>query len=268
MRRGVVDRALPLVFLFLMETAVAQVNNPYHLNGSASQDNCHCYTLTREFENQSGSVWNINKIDLTQSFDFKFSVSLGCLDRNGADGIVFVLQPISTSVGSKGQGLGYSGISPSIGITIDTYQNSDYFDPPFDNISIFKNGSVIHGTSDELASPMSALATSDNIEDCTVHTFRVIWNADTRFLSTQMDGADRVSVSVDLVKDIFGNDPMVFWGFTGSTGGQVNVQRVCTTLSPAFHIPEGENVCFPLPMNFIDSSSSFGTIKKMVVGFW
>ena len=265
MRRVVVECVLPWAFLLFVNVAVAQVSNPYHLNGSASQDNCHCYTLTREFENQSGSVWNINKIDLTQSFDFKFNVFLGCADAEGADGIVFVLQPISTSVGTTGQGLGYSGISPSVGITIDTWQNFDYFDPPFDNISIFKNGNVVHGTSDELASPMSALATGDNIEDCRFHTFRVTWNATTKFLSTQIDNADRVSASADLVKDIFGNDPMVFWGFTGSTGGRYNLQRVCTTLNPAFTVPEGENVCYPLPMNFIDSSSSFGTIEKW---FW
>ena len=74
----------------------AQTVNPYFMNGDATQDNCNCYTLTPDDFRKAGSVWNINKIDLTQAIDFKFSVFLGSADATGADGIAFVLQPIST----------------------------------------------------------------------------------------------------------------------------------------------------------------------------
>jgi gliding motility-associated-like protein len=261
MRRKVVECVLSVALLLFATCTGAQVSNPYHVNGSASQDNCHCYTLTRELQDQSGSVWNINKIDLSQSFDFKFNVFLGCADASGADGIAFVLQPISTSIGTTGQGLGYSGITPSIGVAIDTWQNSDDFDPSFDNISILKNGIVVHDSGD-VAAPMTALASGGNIEDCKFHTFRITWDAATKFLNTQIDDADRVSATIDLVKDVFGNDPMVFWGFTGATGGSFNLQRVCTSLNPVFRVVEGQNVCYPSSMNFIDSSTSFGTIEK------
>ena len=56
----------------------AAAQNPYVLNGSATQDNCHCYTLTTEFGSQSGSIWNKNKIDLALPFDYFFNVYLGC----------------------------------------------------------------------------------------------------------------------------------------------------------------------------------------------
>jgi gliding motility-associated-like protein len=263
----VVERVLSVAFLLFSECTGAQVSNPYHLNGTASQDNCHCYTLTRPAFNESGSFWNINKIDLNESFDYKFNVFLGCENDDGADGIVFVLQPISTSVGTTGQGLGFAGISPSIGIAIDTWQNSDDFDPYFDNISILRDGNVVHGTGGDVAPPMTALGSGGNIEDCKFHTFRITWNAGTKFLSTEIDDTSRVSATIDLVKDVFGNDPMVFWGFTGATGGKYNLQRVCTTLSPMFHIPEGQNVCFPMSMNFIDSSTSFGSIDKWLWDF-
>jgi gliding motility-associated-like protein len=262
MRRMVVGGAFSLLFLLAVKNSGAQVSNPYHLNGSATQNSCHCYTLTEDVRNESGSLWNINKIDLTQSFDFKFNVFLGCTDANGADGIVFVLQPISTSVGSVGQGLGYAGISPSIGIAIDTWQNIDDNDPSYDNISILKNGNIIHSITNDVAMPVPVLESGGNIEDCAFHTFRITWNASTKLLATQIDGADRVSATIDLVKDIFGNDPLVFWGFTGATGGSSNKQRVCTSLNPIFSIPEGESVCYPTPINFIDSSTSFGTIDK------
>ena len=87
--------------------AISQVSNPYHVNGNAFQESCNCYTLTQDAFNQSGSVWNINKISLHQAFDYKFNIYLGCNDGDGADGIAFVLQPISTSIGAVGGGIGY-----------------------------------------------------------------------------------------------------------------------------------------------------------------
>jgi len=87
----------------------------YTVNGNAFRENCNCYTLTQNFNNQSGSVWNNNRINLSQSFAFTFDVYLGCSD-GGADGIAFVLQPISTSVGTGGGGMGYVGVSPAVGV--------------------------------------------------------------------------------------------------------------------------------------------------------
>ena len=110
-----------LVMLLPAFSLCAQEVNPYHLNGSASQNSCNCYTLTQDQLNQSGSLWNKTKIDLNQPFDFKFEVYLGCQDGPGADGIAFVLQPLSTEVGSTGEGLGFQGIEPSIAVAIDTW---------------------------------------------------------------------------------------------------------------------------------------------------
>ncbi|MEP7258453.1 MAG: PKD domain-containing protein, partial [Flavitalea sp.] len=216
-------------------------------------------------DNKSGSLWNINKIDLRQSFDFKFNVNLGCHDIPGADGIVFVLQPISTSVGTTGEGLGFLGITPSVGITIDTYQNANRNDPVYDHIAIHKNGDVNNGSANSLALPMAALASGGNIEDCHFHTFRITWDATAKHLQTAIDGVNRVEATTDMVNDIFGGDPMVFWGFTGATGGESNVQRVCTSLNPAFFLPDYQKTCYPEPIKFIDSSHSFGSIVKW---FW
>jgi gliding motility-associated-like protein len=257
-------KALLTVFLTLPHLfSSAQEDNPYYINGYASQENCNCYTLTSDNTFHYGSVWNKTKIDLTQSFDFKFNVFLGCRDADGADGIVFVLQPISTNLGGSGEGLGFYGISPSIGIAIDTWQNLNRNDPSYDHIGIYKNGDVDNNnTGDILAGPVKALANSDNIEDCQWHTFRIIWDAAAHNLSTQMDGADRVQATVDLVNDIFGGDPLVFWGFTGATGGGTNHQRFCTSLNPGFNLQTDQKTCYPTPIFFKDSSSSFGTILK------
>jgi hypothetical protein len=191
----------------------------YILNGSATRDNCNCYTLTPAAFTQSGSVWNSNKINLNNPFDFNFNVYLGCLDGNGADGIVFILQPISTSLGATGEGMGFSGVSPSIGIALDTWQNPNLNDPIFDHISIQANGIVSHGT--DLAGPVQASSSSDNIEDCSWHVFRITWDPSTQWLRAYFDGHLRVETVVNLVSTIFNNDPLVFWGLPGQRAEQL-----------------------------------------------
>lgn len=243
----------------------AQVDNPYFMNGNATQDNCNCYTLTKDFNNQSGSVWNIYKIDLNQPIDFKFSVNLGSTDQGGADGIVFVLQPISTNIGSMGGGLGFQGVTPSIGITIDTWQNTDNNDPVYDHIAIQRNGDLNHSGNNNLAGPVTALSGNDNIEDGRWHLLHIQWDPQTKILKASMNGVERVTTTIDLIKDVFNNDPMVFWGFTGSTGGARNLQRFCTALNPGIKSLSGIETCFGKPVNFKDSSSSFGSIVKW---FW
>ena len=239
----------------------AQVT-PYHLNGDAYKEDCNCYTLTTADNNKSGSIWNINKIDLAQAFDFKFNVFLGCKDSAGADGIVFVLQPISTSIGAVGGGIGYEGVNPSVGIIIDTWQNFNNNDPAFDHISIHQNGNIDHLSPNNLAGPVQAVAGANNIEDCKWHTFRIIWDPVTKILRAEIDGLERVRATVDMVNKIFNGDPRVFWGFTAATGGANNHQRICTSLNPGFTLPANQVTCFPTPIQFIDSSASFGSIVK------
>ncbi len=250
-----------LVFASLLHISLpAQQLPTYILNGTAVQENCNCYQLTTDVNWQSGSVWNKNKIDLNQSFNYIFNVYLGCKDQFGADGIVFVLQPISTSLGTAGQGLGFQNIVPSIGIPIDTWQNLDFNDPPYDHIGIYKNGDLVNGTANTLAGPVQAVASSGNIEDCQWHTLRIIWDADAKILSAEIDGVPRVQTHTDLVKNIFNNNGEVYWGFSASTGGQNNVQKFCTSLNPVFTLPPGLNSCAPASVSVTDSSASFGSI--------
>jgi gliding motility-associated-like protein len=265
-----VPAIVKIVLLFLIVTlpyqlTQAQVSNPYFLNGMASQDNCNCYTLTQDGFNLSGAVWNIYKIDLNEPFDFKFSVFLGSNDQQGADGIVFVLQPISTNIGSVGGGLGFSGVTPSIGVTIDTWQNANNEDPVYDHISIQKNGDLNHSGTNNLAGPVTALQGKDNIEDGQWHLLRIEWNPASKVMRTSMDGVERLSASVDLIKNVFNGDPMVYWGFTASTGGAKNLQRFCTALNPGIKSLNNIETCYGKPIQFADSSSSFGKIVKW---FW
>jgi gliding motility-associated-like protein len=74
-----------------------------------------------------------------------------------------------------------------------------------------------------------------------------------------------VQATIDMVNEIFGGNPMVFWGFTSATGGSSNIQKICTSLNPGFSLPANQTTCFPEVITFIDSSASFGSIEKW---FW
>jgi len=248
--------------LFLYGYVPAQLQQPYILNGAATQRTCNCYVLTEDRQNASGTVWNKSKHDLTQSFDFVFDVNLGCKDGNGADGIGFILQTEGTNLGATGQGLGFAGISPSLGILIDTYQNTAENDPPWDHLAIQMNGESDHLQPQNLAGPVMLTDGNQNIEDCNWHLFRIKWDAVAKTLEVSVDGQLRLSVQKDLVQDIFGGDPLVYWGFAGSTGGSSNVQQFCAALRPDYGFDGGQVLCDGTPVKFIDNSSSFGTITR------
>lgn len=248
---------------FLPFTGRAQ----YTLNGSATQNSCRCYTLTTDQLSQSGSVWNNNRIDLNQSFDFNFQVFLGCND-GGADGIAFVLQPISTSVGTLGGGMGYSGVAPAAAVTLDTYQNSSPDNDPFyDHIAIQLNGDLNHLTANTITPLTPISASSNNVEDCQNHTLRVVWDAVLRTLTVYFDGQLRLTATRDLVNTIFGGNPLVYWGFTGATGGLSNLQQFCTVLTPRFRFLPNQKKCVNEPIPFFDSTSSFGGLMKWYWNF-
>lgn len=233
----------------------------YILNGSAVQNTCNCYTLTPALNTQSGSVWNASKMNLNLPFDYVFNVFLGCTDALGADGIVFMLQPISTSVGTSGEGMGFEGISPSVGISLDTWQNTNLNDPGYDHISIQSNGNISHGT--DVAGPIQASAENSNIEDCQWHTFRISWDPVSLSLKTYFDGMFRLEKTINLITTVFNNDPWVYWGFSAGTGGYNNLQQFCTALNPDFNTNMPSNgTCLGNTISFINTSQSFAPIAS------
>ncbi len=252
-----------VVFFFVFNGLFAQ----YTVNGFAAQLSCNEYRLTQAANGQNGSVWNNNKINLTQSFDFKFDVFLGDNDSPGADGIAFVLQPISTSVGSVGGGLGYQGIAPAVGVTLDTYPNAGDNDPAFDHIAVQLNGNLVHNTANNIAGPVQIKTGVNNVEDRQWHALRVVWDAPAQRLTVYFDGELRLTTIKDFVTDVFAGNPLVFWGFTGSTGGENNYQGFKTALNPAFVFTPGQKRCVNEPITFKDSTISFTNIVKFYWDF-
>jgi hypothetical protein len=66
-----------------------------------------------------------------------------------------------------------------------------------------------------------------NIEDGDFHPTIIRWEAATQTFTVHFDGALVLSYTGDIVADIFGGNPEVFWGFTAATGAANNDHRVC-----------------------------------------
>jgi gliding motility-associated-like protein len=242
------------ILVFTIALVPLRSKAQYQINGSATQTSCNCYQLTPAQGGQGGSVWNVNLFDLSNSFDFTFDVFLGC-DDGGADGLAFVLQSLSVNAGTSGGGIGYQGISPSVAVELDTYQNGG--EPGFDHMAIQRNGDVSHGGANTLAGPVQISATTGNVEDCAWHSLNVVWDATTNTLTVFFDGALRLSYTGDIINTVFGGNPNVFWGFTAATGGANNQHQFCNALNPAFIVTSAQQ-CLGLPVDF-ESASAVAT---------
>lgn len=217
---------LTLLLLLISTQLFAQ----FIVNGNAVDNGGECYTLTTNNGFEVGTIWNSKKVDLTESFKIDFKLNFGTKDANGADGIAFSLQQVSTSVGTAGGGIGYEGIQPSVTVEFDTWANVDRNDPSYDHMSLMKNGDLDHNSMNNLAGPVQIDPNNINVEDGEWKEFSIEWNADSNQLTVLSDCVKQLVYKDDIVTNIFGNDPMAFWGFTSATGGSSNIQQVCVTI--------------------------------------
>ena len=224
----------------------------FQRSGTATAISCDCYRLTQSTGAQNGSIWNQQRIDLGNSFDYNFTVMFGCSDA-GADGVVFALQTNPLASGVSGGGIGYQTISPSLAVEFDTYQNG--WDPTYDHIAVISNGDVDHTTANNLAGPVAALASSGNIEDCLYHDVRIQWTSATNTLNIWLDGSLRLSYTGNIVANLFGGNAQVYWGFTSSTGGSVNEHVVCMSRNADFSA-SATDLCLGEDLQLTDLSVS------------
>ncbi len=118
--------------------------------------------------------------------------------------------------------LGYVGITPSIAIEYDDYQNGGEGDPASDHMAVISNGSVNHNAATNLVGPVAI----PNVEDCGDHCFNVDWSPATQTLTASLDG-NVIFYTGDIVNTIFGGNTSVYYGFSSATGSLSNAHKVC-----------------------------------------
>jgi hypothetical protein len=225
MRHIMLPRVLFFLALLCLLASSVPAQRPtiedFTLRGSTYLTNEDCFRLTESQDYSSGSIWYKRPVTLAQPFAIELSIMAGCDDATGADGMVFVFTAFTNQLGFVGEGIGFAGLSPSVGIEIDTWRNYHLLDPAEDHLAIMLNGRVGH--QNDLAGPQPI----PNIEDCNRHRLTIRWQPAMQRLSVEIDAQEVIAAQYDLVNNVFGGDPVVYWGVTAATGRYNNIHEVC-----------------------------------------
>jgi hypothetical protein len=228
------------------------------LNGNAAQSG-NVLRLTPAASFQSGSAFSTTTVGLNNlssfstRFQFRITASggIGDADGVGADGIVFAVQTVANNVGGAGGGLGYQGISPSVGIEFDTYNNGAPDDNDGNHAGVDLNGSIDATTQ---------VSVGTRFNDGNVWTAWVDYdgNANTievRFNQTGVrPAAANLSQSVNL-STVLGT-PNAFVGFTAGTGSGWGNQDIlnwefATDYNPIGSVPDAGNTLVMLALSCV-----------------
>ncbi len=211
-----------IAFALLVSFSVAAQSSvkDFRLGGSAFILSEECIRLTPDRPYISGSAWYKKPIDLNLPFEMQVSLVLGEKDLEGADGIVFVFHPVMQT-GFRGEGMGFAGLRPSLGIEFDTYQNYHLNDPSSDHLALMTDGQPFHRIG------ITRLTELPNLEDGTRHPLYITWNPTEKELKIYLDRELVGNYKTDLINGVFGGNSTVFWGVTSATGRLSNYQDVC-----------------------------------------
>jgi hypothetical protein len=220
------------------------------LNGNAAQVG-NALRIVPSATFKSGSFFSTTPVTLTSSVSFStffsFRISsvpntFGDGDGPGADGLAFVVQTNSNSVGSVGGGIGYSGISNSLGIEFDTYDNSlGSGDPNGNHVAINTGGN--------LSSPLGVQTVANRLNDGNLWYAWVDYDGNTDNLEVRLgNSATRpasalLSTNVDLTTVLGSTNAFV--GFTSATGSGYGNHDIVSwefrdDYSPVINPPTGQ----------------------------
>jgi len=206
--------------------------------------------LTSATDSQAGSAFSLSPVQLgdNASFSTAFSFQLwdgggisdGTGNQAGADGLVFVLNTVSNTVGSSGQGVGYQGINNSVGVKFDTWDDSagsfpQDNDPNGNFVAIYADGST-HMYDPDLSDNTASYnnyaddahayyTPSDLMKNGNIWYAWVDYNGVTDELDVSLSETDVRPSTPDLSEiidlnspSILGSSPEVYAGFTSGTG--------------------------------------------------
>ena len=214
------------------------------LNGSAKKINTKVIRLIDNESKtaQSGNFFTKNTISLSSNDSFSTSFKFQITDnqgfsQNGADGITFTLQPNSNDiVGEPGGSIGYGGITNSVAIEFDTYDNEKPNDNDGNHIGIDVDGSL----KSIVQQPIK-----DDFNDGFVKNVWIDYNGLTDFLEVRISNNQTRPSNADLsytldIPSILGKTN-TFIGFTSATGAETGDHDI---LSWKFDLSTPPNLFF------------------------
>lgn len=166
--------------------------------------------------NQSGSAFLTTPFSLAAdaSFSSFFEFQFTDQQNDGADGIVFAIQTVANTAGGAGGGIGFQGLTPSIGVEFDNWNNGAGDGNNGNHAGIDINGNV--------NSVVRADTLPAQLDSGAIFRAWVDYNGVTDLLEVRLALDDNrpvnalMSHTVDLVSLL--GTTNVFAGFTSGTG--------------------------------------------------
>lgn len=179
--------------------------------------------LTPAEGDKAGQLWSRGKVDFNKSFVLEYEANLGN-NNDGADGIatVFHNDPRGTEAwGHVGGGMGANSIQNGIVLELDTFNNSS------DNVGDIPEDHGMIWESDNMGTGLTSAIALPDLEDGQWHAVSITWDIDSGTLSYTVDGILAGSyVNPNIVDEMFAGAHLVHFGYTASTGGAMNDQRI------------------------------------------
>ncbi|HKL02136.1 MAG TPA: hypothetical protein VJ911_00620, partial [Cryomorphaceae bacterium] len=246
------------LFIFLLFIPSLLFSQGYTFVGDSYALGGDCYAATANSAWENGAIWYNDPIDLNDAFHLQFTANFGS-DQAGADGMVFVMQQVgNTALGTDGEGMGFSGFSPSFGVEFDTFQNFNLADIEPDHMAVLRQGNVNHNSTNNLFGPIPIQASGNTVKDGENHIVDIYWSPQSNIFEVWFDCEQRIAVFVDLLGSTFQANPEVFWGFTAATGGFFNQHTIC--LDPnILGLPTTYETCIGESVQFEATEASLGS---------
>ena len=175
--------------------------------------------VTHAASGQSGSAFTTTQVRLLNdgSFSTAFSFRFSGQTNGGADGLVFTVQNVDDRAGGAGGGIGYQGLSPSVGVELDNWDNGRPGDPSNNHVGIDVDGNMTSDPVQDL-NPLGI-----NLDDGQVKYAWVDYDGSSNQLEVRLATSDVRPAAALLTKNIdvphvLGDVDNAFIGFTSGTG--------------------------------------------------